>query len=370
MNADILRRFMSPLISKPILEQSICCPLYYNASDSFHEILCNNGYELILPEGVYFLREEKEIIAFYKDSMEPFTIEFYTTLKLPKLENLFADAIRKEYKNKYVLIRGSSLIIQKGLKSPKFDIIKHTLSSNAVSKLENSIYNFEVFCEKYSNAHLSNTLGLLLYAPPGYGKSFILRSLLNKLLKEMNFTIVQLHQATIMNINLSQLLDNCKLLFPCIFFIEDIDLMFYDRKLGRSATGELLETLEGLYQVENVVIIATTNSVDEIDKALLRPGRFDYLIEIESPSSESKKSVVNEYMKEIDFDIPETILEQLVKVSETFAELKGGFQHLVRTYMSTNTFPSNKDIEEISYGWKESRTNGVIRADKRKVGLI
>jgi len=370
MHIPDIHEFVSPFIGKPILEYSLRCPLYYFASSRFNEILLNRGYELVHPEGLYFLRSEREFIFSEKDAREPYTLHFYTTLMLPDLEELFAVALREEYKNKYLLIRGLSLKMQEDFKAPEFDQIKKTISNTVVSKLENSIYHFENFCDKYSKTHLSNTLGLLLYAPPGYGKSFILRSFLKKLLNERGFTVVQLHQGSIINVNLSQLLDSCKNLFPCVLFIEDMDLMFYDRKLGRSATGELLETLEGLYQAENVVILATSNSVEEIDKALLRPGRFDYLIEIETPSYEAKKVVLSEYMKDIDFEVPETILEKLIEASGTFAELKGGFQHLVRTYMGTSEFPEFKEIEDMTYAWKESRTNGVTMNEKKRVGLI
>ena len=370
MNTPAIYEYISPFLDKSIVEYNLRCPLYYFASSRFKEILLNCGYELVHPEGLYYLRSEREFVYFETAEYPPYSLQLLTTLEFSKLEELFAFALREEYKNKYLLIRGLSLKMQEDFKAPEFDQIKNTISNTVVSKLENSLYHFENFCDKYSKTHLSNTLGLLFYAPPGYGKSFILRSFLKKLLKERGFTVVQIHQAAIIDVNLSQLLDSCKTLFPCVLFIEDMDLMFYDRKLGRSATGELLETLEGLYQAENVVILATSNSVDEIDKALLRPGRFDYLIELETPSYEAKKVVLSEYMKDIDFEVPETILERLIEASGTFAELKGGFQHLVRTYMGTNEFPEFKEIEDMTNAWKESRTNGVTMNEKKRVGLI
>jgi len=370
MHIPDIHEFVSPFIGKPISEYKTQCPLFYFASNRLNDVLITHGYELVHPEGLYFLRSEQEFIWIEKDAVQPYTLHLYTTLKLSGIEELFAEALREEYANKYLLIRGSTIKMQDNFKAPEFDQIKNTISNSVVSKLENSIYHFEDFCDKYSKIHLSNTLGLLFHAPPGYGKSFILRSFLKKLLNKRGFTVVQLHQGTIFNVNLSQLLDSCKHLFPCVLFIEDMDLMFYDRHLGRSATGELLETLEGLYQAENVVIMATSNSVDEIDKALLRPGRFDYIIELETPSYEAKKAVLSEYIKDIDFEIPDTVLEKIIEVSITFAELKGCFQHLVRTYMGTNKYLDYKEIEEICYIWKETRTNGVVRSDRRKVGLI
>lgn len=287
-----------------------------------------------------------------------------------QLEEMFADAIKKEYRNKFLIIRGRSLKIQTEIKAPEFDQIKASISGSVVSKLENAFYNYEHFCERYSKNYLSNTLGLLLYAPPGYGKSFILRSLLKKLLEKNSFTVVQVHQGSIAHINLSQLLDSCKIVFPCVLFIEDMDLLFYDRHQGRGAAIDLLETLEGLYQAENVAILATSNNVNDIDRALLRPGRFDYLIEIEAPTQEAKKVALSEYLQEIDFEIPEAILEKLIEISSTFAELKGSFQHVVRTYLGSGEFPDFKEVEKMTVAWKESRLNGSIKSEERKVGLI
>ena len=106
-----------------------------------------------------------------------------------------------------------------------------------------------------------------------------------------------------------------------MLFIEDIDLNFQDRRdeqFGNIA-GDLLETLEGLHKAENVVLIATSNSVDVIDKALLRPGRFDYLIEIERPTSNAKKLALSKYEEDVDFNLPDNLCNQIVEICETFA---------------------------------------------------
>jgi len=370
MNKFYIYNFIAPILEKPIMEHSLKCPLYYFASNKFYKVLLSLGYESIYPEHMYFQRKKGDFVFFENDEKEPYSLHFLTTLDFAQLEEMFADAIKNEYRNKFLIIRGSSLKMNTELKAPEFDLIKASLSNSVVSKLENTFYNFENFCRKYSKTHLSNTLGLLLYAPPGYGKSLILRSLLKKLLEKNSFTVVQVHQGSMAHINLSQLLDSCKILFPCVLFIEDMDLLFYDRHQGRGAAMDLLETLEGLYQAENVAIIATSNNVNDIDRALLRPGRFDYLIEIEAPTYEAKKVAICEYLQEIDFEIPETILEKLIEISSTFAELKGSFQHVVRTYMGSGEFPEFKEVEKMAVVWKESRLNGSIRSEERKVGLI
>ena len=364
-----IREFISPFLDKQIEEYNTCCPLKYFAISRFNEVLRMIGYELVHPEGIYYLRGNKEFIYIQKDE-HSFTLQIFTTLEYPEVEDIFLEAFNQEYKNRYVLIRGLSRKIETSIKAPSFDKIKHTLSQTVVSVLESRLWNYHEFCNRFAGKDFSNTLGILLYAPPGFGKSFILRSFLNMMILEKGFTVVQIYQRTISKLNLSQLLDSCESLFPCVLFIEDIDLKFKDRHFGESIAGDLLETFEGLYQAENVVLIATSNSVDIIDKALIRPGRFDYLIEIEKPTKKAKELALSKFVEDVDFEIPGTLFEKLVEESETFAELKGAFQHVVVNYLSRAEFPSTEEIKQLTTKWKDTRTNGISRTDQRKVGLI
>ncbi len=367
-----INEFMSPLLDKRIEEFNVCCPLHYFATSNFNAILLKNGYEIIHPEGIYFLRSKKEFLHIDKDD-DSFTLRIFTTLERSELDKLFVEAFNQEYKKKYVLIQGLSRKIETCFNAPDFEKIKHTLSQSVISVLENQLWNYQEFCTRYSGKGLSNTLGILLYAPPGFGKSFILRSFLNKLMNEKDFTVVQVNQRSISKLNLAQLLDSCKFLFPSVLFIEDIDIRFKDRyesNYGESVAGELLETFEGLHQVENVVLVATSNSVDVIEKALLRPGRFDYLIEIHKPSKHAKEMALSKFLEEIDIEIPSILVEKLIEESETFAELKGAFQHVVVNFLSSAEFPPVEEISQITTRWKQTRTNGISMKNRGKVGLL
>lgn len=367
-----IKEFMSPLLDKQMEEYNICCPLHYFALSKFKEILIKNEYEIVHPEGIYYLRSSKELIYVLRDE-DSFTLQIFTTHNYPELEDIFLEAFSKEYKNKYVLIRGLSRKIENSLKAPSFDSIRHTLSQQVVSVLETRLWNFHEFCNRFADTDFSNTLGVLLYAPPGFGKSFILRSFLNKLILEKGFTVVQVYQRTISGLNLSQLLDSCKSLFPCVLFIEDIDLRFKDRKdslFGESVAGDLLETFEGLNQIENVVLIATSNSVDVIEKALLRPGRFDYLLEIDKPTRQAKELALSKFVTDADLKLPANLFEKLIEESETFAELKGGFQHIAMNYLTSAEFPTDQEIRELNSKWRDTRSIGISQKDHRKVGLL
>jgi SpoVK/Ycf46/Vps4 family AAA+-type ATPase len=167
------------------------------------------------------------------------------------------------------------------------------------------------------------------------------------------------------------LLNSCKALFPCILFLEDIDIKFKDReeRVG-SLAGFLLETFEGLSQAEKIVLIATSNNVDVIEKALLRPGRIDYPIEIKKPSKSAKELVLSKYLDGLDFNLPLYLKETLINSVDTFAELKGAFQHVLRTYVSAGDFPPVEEVTKMIRIWKEAKVVGVSGERERKIGIV
>jgi len=374
MERDI-KEFISPVLDESIKTYKICCPLHFFALGRLKEVLGKNGYEIAHPEGIFFHRPSRELIyvetelgRFYS----PYTFKVITTLYLDELENLFSQAFLEEYKNKHVLIEGTeSYRTQNSLSSPNFDEIKDTLPQEVLTILEYSLWNFDDFCNKFSKNNLSNTLGILFYGPPGVGKTFVLRSYLNKLLRERKFTIVQVYQECLEHFNISVLLNSCKALFPCILLLEDIDIKFKDRQeSAMSLAGFLLETFEGLSQVEKVALIATSNNVDVIEKALLRPGRIDYLVEIGKPSKTAKELVLSRYLDGLDLNLPLPLRETLINNADTFAEMKGAVQHVLRTHVITGDFPSIQEVTRLIRTWKEAKVVGGLENGERRMGLV
>jgi proteasome regulatory subunit len=97
---------------------------------------------------------------------------------------------------------------------------------------------------------------------------------------------------------------------PCIIFIDEIDAIG-SKRLDSSTSGDrevqrtlmqLLSELDGFDSLENVKVIAATNRPELLDKALLRPGRFDRIVEIPLPNIEGRESIFNVHARKMPLD--------------------------------------------------------------------
>lgn len=372
MSNQLIKEFTSPVLDSQLKEYNISCPLHFFAFDCFKDVMVKKGYEKVHPDGIYFKRDSRDLI--FPETMDirtPYNISVLTTLDFDDLEDIYYEAIREVYTNRYVLIEGvNSVRIQDSLKGADFETIRHTVPSEIVDVLENSLWNFEGFCSRFSENNISPTLGILLHGPPGVGKTFVLRSFFGKLIEEKGYTTVQIYQDCLNHINMSILLRSCNALFPCILFLEDIDMKYRDRqeRIGTQA-GFLLETFEGLSQVENIVLVATSNNVEVIEKALLRPGRIDYVMNFDNPSNAAKEYALDSYLEGLDINAPLHLREMLIRNSETFAELKGAVQHLLRTFSVRGEFPSIEEMTRMVGAWRETRLVGAVAQKEKGVGF-
>lgn len=134
--------------------------------------------------------------------------------------------------------------------------------------------------------------GILMYGPPGTGKTLLAKALAKQ--SEVNFIAVKGPELLSMWVGDSErrvreVFRKAKLAAPCLIFFDEIDALAVRRGGGDGAAGsevsdrllsQLLTELDGIEELKGVVVLAATNRVDRLDPALLRPGRFDFLVEI------------------------------------------------------------------------------------------
>ncbi len=165
--------------------------------------------------------------------------------------------------------------------------------------------------------------GVLLYGPPGCGKTLIAKAVANSLAKKVaEVTGKPDGRAYFLNIKGPELLNkyvgeterHIRLIFqrarekasegtPVIVFFDEMDSIFRTRGSGVSSDVEttivpqLLSEIDGVETLENVVVIGASNREDMIDPAILRPGRLDVKIKIERPDAEAAKDIFAKYIR-------------------------------------------------------------------------
>ncbi|HWM40529.1 MAG TPA: proteasome ATPase [Streptomyces sp.] len=164
--------------------------------------------------------------------------------------------------------------------------------------------------------------GVLLYGPPGCGKTLIAKAVANSLAKKVaEVTGKPQGKSYFLNIKGPELLNkyvgeterHIRLVFqrarekasegtPVIVFFDEMDSLFRTRGSGVSSDVEntivpqLLSEIDGVEGLENVIVIGASNREDMIDPAILRPGRLDVKIKIERPDAEAAKDIFSKYL--------------------------------------------------------------------------
>jgi len=162
--------------------------------------------------------------------------------------------------------------------------------------------------------------GVLLYGPPGTGKTMLAKAVAT----ESNATFIQVVASEFAQKFVGEgarivreVFELARRKAPSIVFIDEIDAIGAKRvDMGTSGEREVQRTLmqllaeiDGFKPLDNVKIIAATNRLDILDPALLRPGRFDRIIEVPLPNYESRKKIFRIYLNkmkiegEIDYDL-------------------------------------------------------------------
>ncbi|MGY1745895.1 proteasome ATPase [Blastococcus sp. SYSU D00695] len=167
--------------------------------------------------------------------------------------------------------------------------------------------------------------GILLYGPPGCGKTLIAKAVANSLAKKVAASRGEVGSSSgrsyFLNIKGPELLNkyvgeterHIRLVFqrarekasegtPVIVFFDEMDSIFRTRGSGVSSDVEstivpqLLSEIDGVEGLENVIVIGASNREDMIDPAILRPGRLDVKIKIERPDAEAARDIFSKYL--------------------------------------------------------------------------
>lgn len=226
----------------------------------------------------------------------------------------------------------------------------------------------------YREHGLKAPKGILLYGPPGCGKTLIAKAVANSLAaraaeRSGNVDL----KSYFLNIKGPELLDkyvgeterHIRLIFsrarekasdgsPVVVFFDEMDSLFRTRGTGISSDVEttivpqLLSEIDGVERLDNVIVIGASNREDMIDPAILRPGRLDVKVKIHRPDAEAAADIFNKYittdlpfheddLAEHDGNVQETVDAMIQRTVEAMYSTEKSNEYLEVTYANGDT---------------------------------
>jgi proteasome-associated ATPase len=206
---------------------------------------------------------------------------------------------------------------------PDIDYTKIGGLRNQIEMIRDAVELPYLHPELFKEHELRPPKGILLYGPPGCGKTLIAKAVANSLAKKVaeaqgneqgKSYFLNIKGPELLNKYVGETERHIRLVFqrarekasegtPVIVFFDEMDSLFRTRGSGVSSDVEntivpqLLSEIDGVEGLENVIVIGASNREDMIDPAILRPGRLDVKIKIERPDAEAAKDIFAKYLK-------------------------------------------------------------------------
>ena len=270
-----------------------------------------------------------------------------------------------------------------------------------------------LYGDLFAEHQLPAPKGILLYGPPGCGKTLIAKAVANSLAKKVSLAnggekaksyFINIKGPELLNKYVGETERQIRLVFqrarekseegwPVIVFFDEMDSMFRTRGTGISSDMEstivpqLLAEIDGVEGLRNVIVMGATNREDLIDPAILRPGRLDVKIRIERPDESAARQIFARYLTS-ELPISSTTIEQYggstdvaisemidATVSEMYRQdeenrfLEVTYQNGDRDVMYFKDFSSGAMIENIVRRAKKLAIKRLIAGGERGINL-
>tara|TARA_Y100000034_G_scaffold135622_1_gene208306 strand:+ start:647 stop:2941 length:2295 start_codon:yes stop_codon:yes gene_type:complete len=170
--------------------------------------------------------------------------------------------------------------------------------------------------------------GILLYGPPGTGKTLLAKAVAKE--SEANFIQVKGPSLLSMWVGKSEegvrkIFERARQVAPCVVFFDEIDSLASSRgndsgaKVTERVLNQLLAEMDGLDDLKDVLVIAATNRPDLLDPAVLRPGRFDKILLVNTPAEEGRKNILEIHTQAMPIKDKSKLLKDFAKKTEGYS---------------------------------------------------
>jgi len=212
--------------------------------------------------------------------------------------------------------------------------------------------------EAFEYVDVETPKGILLHGPPGTGKTLIAKALAK--MTESNFISIKGPELLSKWVGESEkgvreIFRKARQAAPCIIFLDEVDALVPRRSGGDSGShvtenvvSQILTEIDGLEELHNVLIVGATNRLDIVDEALLRPGRFDRIIEVPNPDIKGREQIFRIHTKKKPL-ADDVNISKLVELTEGFsgAEIAAVANRAAVTALKRYVGGKSKNIKEI-----------------------
>lgn len=244
---------------------------------------------------------------------------------------------------------------------------------NEQKKDLNFVIEFLQDPQKYEDIGAKIPKGILLIGPPGTGKTLLAKAIAGT--AKVPFFSVSGSDFVELYVGLGSrrvrsLFKEAREKAPCIIFIDEIDAVGSHRgKNGNSEQDQtinaLLNELDGFKKSENIIVIAATNRVEELDSALIRPGRFDKHITVPLPQKEDRKEILKIHMR--DKKISDNVnLDEIVSMTVGFSAASLASLLNEAAFIAVNENKKEIEMEHIDKAFYRIVMKGDVKEDQSK----
>jgi transitional endoplasmic reticulum ATPase len=217
------------------------------------------------------------------------------------------------------------------------------------------------YADLFDQADVKPPKGLLLYGPPGTGKTMIAKAVAAT--SEANFISVKGPELISKWVGESEkaireTFRKARQASPCVIFFDELDAVAPrrggsegDSHVTERVISQMLTELDGLEDLKGVVVIGASNRPDIIDEALLRPGRFDRILEVPVPDREARREILKIHTSKKPLDHDTVNIDKLVELTEGYtgadiaAMVNAAAMSAIKEHMITSVNNEN-DIKE------------------------
>ncbi|MBP1357012.1 MAG: CDC48 family AAA ATPase, partial [Sulfolobus sp.] len=236
------------------------------------------------------------------------------------------------------------------------------------------------FSEAYENVGIEPPKGILLFGPPGTGKTMLAKAVATE--SGANFIAVRGPEILSKWVGESEkaireIFRKARQAAPTIIFFDEIDAIApmrgitTDSGVTERIVNQLLAEMDGIEKLENVIIIAATNRPDILDPALLRPGRFDRLIYVPPPDKLARRDILKVHTRNVSLS-EDVSLDELAEKTEgyTGADIAALVREATLRAIREEMTECMKKAEGLVKGNGEDKMNKIKECMKENVPLV